>query len=173
MSVVLSLWLCILFPDSWVIFHLLGMGGISCLHLPSWLASSSYTVASLSSCQGPVSHPVSNQWLNSCRGSLGLLGYWWLLSSSLYSVLTWALVWFFTYTPSWSWPSFCGVGPLLAPHSQVLVCFSLVQVLYHLVVIQRDSLSWNFLASLKWCLCTLVQSKFHFDVLWYIFHCVD
>ena len=34
------------FPDSQVIFHLLGMGGISCLHLASWLASSSYTVAS-------------------------------------------------------------------------------------------------------------------------------
>ena len=60
-SVVLSLWLCIHFPDSWLIFHLLGMGGISCLHLPSWLASSSYTAASWSFCQSPVSHPVSNQ----------------------------------------------------------------------------------------------------------------
>ena len=46
MSVVLSLWLFIPFPDSLVIFHLLGMGGISCLHLPSWLAFSSYIVAS-------------------------------------------------------------------------------------------------------------------------------
>ena len=43
MSVVLSLWHCIPFPDSWAIFHLLGMGGISCLHLPYWLASGSYS----------------------------------------------------------------------------------------------------------------------------------
>ena len=147
-------------------------GCISCLHLSSWLTSGSYTVASWSSCQGPVSHPVSNQWLHSCRGLLGLLGYWWLLSCSLHLVLTWALAWFFSYTPSWSWPSFCGVGPLLPPPFWGMWCFSLVQVLYHLVVIQWDSLSWNFLASLEQCLCTLVQSKFHLDVIWYIFHCV-
>ena len=67
------------------------------------LASISYTVASWSFCQGPVSHPVSNHWLHSCRGLLGLLVYWWLLS------------WFFSYTLSWSWPSFCGVGPILPP----------------------------------------------------------
>ena len=61
------------------------MGGISCLHLPSWLTSSSYTIAFWPSCQDPVSHPVSNQWFHSCRGLLGLLGYWWLLSCSLHS----------------------------------------------------------------------------------------
>ena len=46
-------------------------------------------------------------------------------SCSLHSVLIRALAWFFSYTPSWSWPSFCGVGPLLPPLFPAICMFQL------------------------------------------------